>query len=131
MTQRDETSTASGARYQRRDVPRPTAWSNLTSAILPAISVTVVDALPIDFQIGGSMKQNLFIGDRIQISTLGASRCPRLAGRTGTIVGLSIYANSVSVRLDGNKSRSTFHRDYLQVILAAAEPIRSPCACRR
>jgi ribosomal protein L21E len=77
------------------------------------------------------MKQDLFIGDRIQISTLGASRCPRLAGRTGTIVGLSIYANSVSVRLDGNKSRSTFHRDYLQVILAAAEPIRSPCACRR
>jgi hypothetical protein len=72
------------------------------------------------------MKQDLFIGDRIQISTLGASRCPRLAGKTGTIVGRSIYANSVSVRLDGNKSKSTFHRDYLQVILSAAGPICDP-----
>jgi ribosomal protein L21E len=70
------------------------------------------------------MKQDLFIGDRIQISTFGASRCPRLAGKTGTIVGHSIYSNSVSVRLDGNKSKSTFHRDYLKVISRRPEPIR-------
>jgi hypothetical protein len=71
--------------------------------------------------LGDFMKQDLSIGDRVQISTLGASRRPRLAGKVGTIVGRSIYANSVSVRLDGNKTTSTFHRDYLQLIVAAPE----------
>jgi hypothetical protein len=69
------------------------------------------------------MKSELSIGDRVQISTLGATRCPRLAGRTGIIVGRSIYRSSVSVRFDGNKSSSTFHQDYLQVVLTAIEPI--------
>jgi len=69
------------------------------------------------------MKQDLLIGDRVQISELGASRCPRLAGKTGTIVGRSIYANSVTVRFDGNKTTSTFHRNYLEAIVAAAEPV--------
>jgi hypothetical protein len=36
--------------------------------------------------------------------------------KTGTIVGRSQYANSVSVRFDGNKSSSTFHRDYVELI---------------
>ena len=57
------------------------------------------------------------IGDRVQMSALGTSRCPRLANKTGTIVGLSVYVNSVSVQFDGNKSQSTFHCDYLEVIL--------------
>jgi ribosomal protein L21E len=65
------------------------------------------------------MKADFSIGDRIQISALGASQCPRLAGKTGMIVGRSIYANSVSVRFDGNKSASTFHRDYIEVIVSA------------
>jgi hypothetical protein len=57
------------------------------------------------------------IGDGVQMSALGASRCPRLANKTGTIIGLSVYVNSVSVRFDGNKSPSTLHCDYLEVIL--------------
>jgi ribosomal protein L21E len=65
------------------------------------------------------MKSDFTIGDRIQISALGASRCPRLAGKTGAIVGRSIYANSVGVRFDGNKSASTFHRDYVEMIVSA------------
>jgi ribosomal protein L21E len=65
------------------------------------------------------MKSDFSIGDRIQISALGASRYPRLAGKTGMIVGRSIYANSVSVRFDGNKSASPFHRDYVEVIVSA------------
>ena len=69
------------------------------------------------------MKPELSIGDRVQISTLGATRCPRLAGKAGVVVGRSIYTNSVSVRFDGNRTSSTFHRDYLQVVLAAIEPI--------
>jgi hypothetical protein len=63
------------------------------------------------------MKQGLLIGDRVRISALGASRCPRLANKTGTIVGGSIYACSVSVLIDGNKTSSTFHRDYLEAVL--------------
>jgi ribosomal protein L21E len=64
------------------------------------------------------MKQGLLLGDRVQISARGALRCPRLAGKTGTVVGRSIYVNSFSVRIDGNKTASTFHRDYLEEALA-------------
>jgi hypothetical protein len=67
-------------------------------------------------------KSDFCIGDRVQISTLGASRCPRLSNKIGTIVGRSIYVNSVSVLFDGNKSSSTFHWDYLEaIVLDAAE----------
>lgn len=62
------------------------------------------------------MTQELSIGDRVRISALGATRCPRLASKSGTIVGRSIYTSSVSVRFDGNRSASTFHRDYIEVI---------------
>lgn len=57
------------------------------------------------------MNRDFAIGDRVQISELGASRCPRLAGRAGVVVGRSIYTKSVSVQFDGNKSKSTFHKD--------------------
>jgi len=66
------------------------------------------------------MKSDFSIGDRVQISALGASRCPRLAGKTGTIVGRSIYVNSVGILFDGNKSPSTIHRDYLEAILSVS-----------
>lgn len=62
-------------------------------------------------------KSGFSIGDRVQISALGASRCPRLSNRTGTIVGRSMYVNSVGVLFDGNKSSSTVHCDYLESIL--------------
>ena len=62
------------------------------------------------------MSNELTIGDRVRVSNLGASRCPRLARKSGTIVGRSIYTNSVSVRFDGNKSKSTLHRDYVETI---------------
>ena len=71
------------------------------------------------FQPGIFMKQQLSIGDRVRISVLGATRCPRLASKSGTIVGGSVYASSVSVRFDGNKSASTFHRDYVEAIARA------------
>jgi hypothetical protein len=58
---------------------------------------------------------NFSIGERIRISALGASRCPRLAGKTGKVVGRSIYINSVSVLFDGNRSPSTIHRDYVEL----------------
>jgi hypothetical protein len=63
------------------------------------------------------MKPNFSIGDRVRISALGASRCPRLANKAGTIIGGSIYTNSISIRFDGNRSSSTLHRDYIEAIV--------------
>jgi hypothetical protein len=66
----------------------------------------------------GIMKSDFSIGDRVQISALGALRCPRIADRTGTIVGRSIYVNCARVLLDGNKSPTTINLDYLKEILS-------------
>jgi hypothetical protein len=65
------------------------------------------------------MKSNLAVGVgvRVRMSALGASRCARLANMTGTIVGGSVYANSVSVLFDGNRTRTTIHREYVEVLL--------------
>jgi hypothetical protein len=62
------------------------------------------------------MKSDFSLGDRVRLSALGAIRCPRLAGRTGTVVGRSIYVNSVAVLLDGNKSPGTIHGAYLEAV---------------
>ncbi|MGB7009808.1 MAG: hypothetical protein WBD97_05320, partial [Pseudolabrys sp.] len=51
------------------------------------------------------------------MSALGASRSPRLADKTGTIVGRSIYVNCARVLLDGSKSPISVHCDYLDAIL--------------
>ena len=52
------------------------------------------------------MTSDFSIGDRVGISALGAARSPRLAERTGTIVGRGIYTNSFVVLFDGNKTTS-------------------------
>ena len=57
-------------------------------------------------------------GDRVQINALGATRCPRLANKRGTIVGRSsAYVNCTRVLLDGNKLPTSVHCDYLDGIL--------------
>ena len=62
-------------------------------------------------------------GDRVQINALGATRCPRLANKTGTIVGRSsAYVNCARVILDGNKLPTSVHCDYLdEMLLCNAE----------
>jgi hypothetical protein len=60
------------------------------------------------------MKLDITIGSRVRMSALGAERCPRLAENVGTVVGGSIYKNSVSIRFDGKKSSVTLHRDYIE-----------------
>ncbi len=62
------------------------------------------------------MKPDIAIGDHFRMSRLGAARCRRLAEKTGTVVGGSIYSSSVSVLFDGNKSPTTLHRDYIELI---------------
>jgi len=63
------------------------------------------------------MKSDFSVGDRVQMSALGASRCPRLVDKTGTIVGRSIYVNCARVLLDGSKSPISVHCDYLDAVL--------------
>jgi hypothetical protein len=62
------------------------------------------------------MKLDIRIGSRVRMSPLGAERCPSLADKLGTVVGGSVYNNSVGIRFDGNKSTTTLHRNYLEVI---------------
>jgi hypothetical protein len=64
----------------------------------------------------GFMKSDFSLGDRVKLSALGERRCPRLAGKSGTVVGRSIYVNSVAVLFDGNKSPRTFHGAYLEAV---------------
>jgi len=62
------------------------------------------------------MTLEIVIGNRVRMSALGAERCPSLVGKLGTVVGGSVYNNSVSVRFDGNKSSVTLHQSYLEVV---------------
>jgi hypothetical protein len=55
------------------------------------------------------MKSDFSLGDRVRLSALGATRCHGLAGKTGIVVGRSMYVSSVAVLLDGNKSPITIH----------------------
>ena len=77
------------------------------------------------------MKSYLSVGVRVRISALGASRCVRLANKTGTVVGGSVYANSVSVLFDGNRSRTTIHRDYVELMLPGLDTTRDGMAKQR
>ena len=62
------------------------------------------------------MESDFSLGDRVKLSALGAIRCPRLASKIGTVVGRSVYVNSVAVLLDGNKSPRTIHAAYLETV---------------
>ncbi len=70
------------------------------------------------------MKSDLSMGVRVRMSALGASRCARLANKTGTIVGGSVYVNSVSVLFDGNRSPTAIHREYVEVMLPGVDTTR-------
>lgn len=67
---------------------------------------------------------DLSVGVRVRLSALGASRCARLANKTGIIVGGSVYTNSVSVLFDGNRSRTTIHREYVEVMPPGPDAMR-------
>lgn len=56
------------------------------------------------------------IGNRFRMSHLGSAHSPILAGKEGIIIGEGRYYRSVRVQFDGNKSRTTLHRDYIELI---------------
>jgi hypothetical protein len=87
----------------------------------PAGSCAKIDAIDSVAAWTSPMKSDLSVGVRVRMSALGALRCARLANKTGTIVGGSVYVNSVSVLFDGNRSPSTIHREYVEVIRPALE----------
>lgn len=70
------------------------------------------------------MKSDLSVGVRVRLSALGASRCARLANKTGIIIGGSVYTGSVSVLFDGNRSRTTIHRKYVEVMPPGPDAMR-------
>ena len=72
------------------------------------------------------MKSDFSLGDRVQISALGALRCPRLANKIGTIVGRSMYVSCARVLLDGNKSATTIHRNYVEAIASTDAATTAP-----
>ena len=52
-------------------------------------------------------------GVRIKLSELGMMRCPKLQGRTGTILSLTRTANGFRVQFDGAKFAQSLHRTYI------------------
>jgi hypothetical protein len=57
--------------------------------------------------------EDLKIGDRVRLTSLGEQRNAGLKTRTGVIKGRT-RGNGFYVLLDGNKTTSTLHRSYLE-----------------
>jgi hypothetical protein len=55
-------------------------------------------------------------GSRFQLTRLGIQRCPKLRGRTGTIISLTRTQTTFRVQLDGTKSPRSMHRTYIMPI---------------
>jgi hypothetical protein len=55
-------------------------------------------------------------GCRFQLTRLGAERCPKLRGRTGTILGMARSTRAYRVLFDGMKFPQSLHRSYITPI---------------
>jgi hypothetical protein len=83
---------------------------------------SVVMPRPIDrTQAPIAQSTSLVTGMRIRMSELGAARCPRIAEKTGVIVGRSQQNSSVRVLFNGSRSPVSLHRDYVEQISSAEE----------
>ncbi|PSO25996.1 hypothetical protein C7G41_28900 [Bradyrhizobium sp. MOS002] len=61
----------------------------------------------------GSAQLDFPPGSRVQVKPTAG---PRLAGRTGTVIGAGSYSKSLRVILDGSKGPITLHIDYVAMI---------------
>lgn len=61
-------------------------------------------------------KPELKPGCRVQLTRLGAERCPKLRTRTGTILSVARNANGFRVLFDGAKFAQSLHRTYIMPI---------------
>lgn len=53
------------------------------------------------------------VGTRFTINGLGAARCPSLAGKRGTVLGVSRSNTGLTVLIDGDRRLTCLHRDYI------------------
>ena len=58
----------------------------------------------------------LVVGTRFKVNQLGSVRCPALAGKTGTVTGISYRNTGVAVLFDGTKRPTYLHRDFISPI---------------
>lgn len=68
-------------------------------------------------------QSRIAIGTRFKMSALGALRCPRLAEKVGTIVGMSRYNTGVTVLFDGKKTATCLHKDYISPVQALDDAV--------
>jgi hypothetical protein len=61
-------------------------------------------------------------GVRFEISKLGSVRCPRLAGKVGTVVELGRQNTGITVLFDGSTRPTCLHRDYISPTCAKGPP---------
>ena len=62
------------------------------------------------------MTINFQLCDRVRLTELGVSRCPKIKARTGVVTGFPREGVArVSVLFDGNKRPTTVHRSYLEL----------------
>lgn len=57
---------------------------------------------------------DLKLGTRIRISTLGKERLPRISALTGKVVGIARSSQAVRILLDGKKKAITLHHSYIE-----------------
>jgi hypothetical protein len=64
----------------------------------------------------------LVVGTRVKLSLLGATRCPRLVRKIGTVVRTRAGRySSIDVHFDGNKTRTPLHKDYVEHVTDAEQ----------
>jgi len=61
-------------------------------------------------------EQRLSPPTRIRMSALGAVRCPNLAGKEGTVIGMGRYRSTVRVIFDGFRSATSLHSTYIEPV---------------
>lgn len=62
--------------------------------------------------------RDLELGDRVRLTELGASRCPRVSARAGVVTTLPRFDSGsaiVGVLFDGNKRATMVHRSYVEL----------------
>jgi hypothetical protein len=56
----------------------------------------------------------LRVGQRIRMSALGMARFPRFAFKIGVVVALTEKRSTITVRFDGNRTKTSIHRNYIE-----------------
>ncbi len=55
-------------------------------------------------------------GGRVQLSSLGRQRCPRIGERHATIFWISVTRSYVRILIDGTKTPRSIHTSYIEPV---------------